>query len=1202
MGKLNKLLISVKNSDIFAEVSSIKALDYEHKEILLSKELIFHNKDGVTLNILLANRLIEDSIADQTYQKLIGMVGKSTPARSKYEWEQGVLDHERIARDCYFFKDYKELEQLVFTDKNPQLVDVSLNYFLIPLCFIPFDLQRFLALPDAVQYYSFVIWFDLRRKKGLADGYALGLLESVCEHNPSNFVLKQLLAESYLYHLRLDDFNKVCSAEDKSCYGLQLNASYNFLQGNFDQSLELFEQAIIAKNKYSRRKNQYLGGQLGIFYKFCLLVLASQHSASLYSRVLEQLNFEFDNKKTTFEFTYLCRSIMAITSSLSSGENRELKSDRYRQLTFSDQLCVHQVLLIDLLGDVWCGRKLNKKKQKLITQCDNFFSCIGFALYANICTQLGTLDDSSDSRSGKELATTPATAPATAPATTYSKTMVNFPSLISPKAGWDIALERLIALNPKSASAAEPKKISNKPIRLIWEAEFGPNYVTFKAREQKQTSKNWSKGRPVALKRLVEETASFTYLTEADKKMCGAIVSYQGWGRYRSTEYELEGMNALVAAKDLDNVFLFGDLTAPIEFIQKEPELLIRQQGEELLLSIADLPQHLEADEKNETYSIKETSPERYTFTVFTPSHMEVAEIVGEGGLMIPLHAKNKVLESVSAIAPLLNIQSDIDELDTGLETVACDKHLVINIQPSHSGLEFTCLVMPFGDKGPAFKPSVGNASLTSELDGKRVATQRDLMQESVLLDLLDTHCSHFLAMKDNTLTIDDLQDALDALEKLEYVVNQDPSPLALRLRWPKGKKLRLTKPLEGQHLELSVGKKTEWFDLSGELVVDEDHVIELRKLLELVSGSNGRFVQLDSGQVLALSQDLRQRLEQLNHVTDQGKFHALASLHVAEATTGMRLKTLHAWEQQSTKMRESNEIEPAVPATLQADLRDYQQVGYDWMCRLAHWGAGACLADDMGLGKTLQALAILLARASNGPCLVIAPTSVCFNWQQEALKFAPTLNMKLFSDSTTTAQRDNLLSKVGAFDCVIISYGLLQRESELLAKVNWHTIVADEAQALKNPLAKRTQAACALKGDFKIITTGTPIENNLTELWSLFRFVNPGLLGSLKRFGQRYALPIENAKEDKLAARKASLGLKTLIQPFMLRRMKNQVLTELPSRTEINIHVELSQEEQAFYEALRLNAIDNISKSENTKNTGEQRIRMLAELVKLRQ
>ena len=194
------------------------------------------------------------------------------------------------------------------------------------------------------------------------------------------------------------------------------------------------------------------------------------------------------------------------------------------------------------------------------------------------------------------------------------------------------------------------------------------------------------------------------------------------------------------------------------------------------------------------------------------------------------------------------------------------------------------------------------------------------------------------------------------------------------------------------------------------------------------------------------------------------------------------------------------------------------------------------------------------------------------------------------------------MLNALKPFDCVVISYGLLQRESEMLQSLTWRTIVADEAQALKNPLAKRSVAACALKGDFKLITTGTPIENNLSELWSLFRFVNPGLLGNLKRFSALFSTPIEAIKDDPIAAKKARNKLKNLIQPFILRRMKHQVLTELPARTDINIKVQLSDEEMALYEALRQSAIDNLTQSSSQDQPGAQRIKMLAELIKLRQ
>jgi SNF2 family DNA or RNA helicase len=178
-------------------------------------------------------------------------------------------------------------------------------------------------------------------------------------------------------------------------------------------------------------------------------------------------------------------------------------------------------------------------------------------------------------------------------------------------------------------------------------------------------------------------------------------------------------------------------------------------------------------------------------------------------------------------------------------------------------------------------------------------------------------------------------------------------------------------------------------------------------------------------------------------------------------------------------------------------ELRDYQLEGYYWMRRLAHWGAGACLADDMGLGKTIQALTLILSRASEGATLILAPTSVCMNWIEESSRFAPTLNAMQFG----AGDRQQMLDNAGAFDLIVCSYGLLQTESERLAAKKWHTLVADEAQAIKNALTKRSKAVMALQADFKLITTGTPIENHLGELWNLFNFINPGLLGSLQKF-----------------------------------------------------------------------------------------------------
>jgi SNF2 family DNA or RNA helicase len=1177
------------------------------RELMTKQLLLISNKEGLQLNRLLANRLtveisqfytLFDSTKDDTPHKIlleiITAAEQVVPVVNNYSGQKKDIDECRVIRDFYYLNKIEGIVSVLNFNKNLQIIDHQRNSILLEILFLPFNLVTFLQLPKALQYQAFATLIRTFQVQGQSCEYPIQLLEQVCAANIDrtssayNIGCQYLLAEQYLYQMRFDDFERIQVTPDQSSYGLQLQGTYCFLKGENQQAIHFFEQAMLAKNKLTKRKKQYLNDVLGYFYKLALMVYANQHDVSYFSIALQQVEFEESDRKSNNDFYYIGQGVVKPIQSLLMGEKYNINIE-YNSVDDEIDFFSHQLSYFNyLLAQVWCNQTKDPKLAILALKYHINFNQLGYSLFAQICQQIAA--SFMDKKSGSKVKLM---------AESGAK-LIDVTTLIEIKSEWDLALDKLIALNPNTEkySSVAPEKVV-KPVRLIWEFEHSYGH-TLTAREQKFNKSGWSKGRVVSLKRLKQETTLFNYLSNSDKKICDAIDVYQSWGYYSKLEYTLQGLSALEAAVGIDNLYHSDDLSQVIEIIKREPELLVSQHGEQLCLSIADLPDATNEHAGQFAYDLKSISDTQYQLTVFSPDHLKVANIIGEAGLLIPITAKQKALAGISAIAPFLNIQSDITELDTGLETRTCDTNLVVNIQPTQNGLTFTCMVMPFGEKGPAFKPAVGNASLTTDINGKRVATQRDLIREETLLDQLDKACPTFLSMPDNILLLDDLQTALAALEQLEIAITQ--ATFDLVLRWPKGKKLNLTKKLDSAQLQLSFSKKSEWFDISGELQIDNENVIELQKLLELVKTSNGRFIELGADQILALSDDLRHKLELINQVTDNGKFHPLASLQMEQATAGMRMKTIDAWDQQTQKMHQANTIQPQIPSTFQAQLRDYQLVGFDWASRLAHWGAGACLADDMGLGKTLQALALLLSRAKQGPSLVIAPTSVCFNWQQEALKFAPTLNIKIFADSVNTLQRQKLLNELNPFDCVIISYGLLQRESEILKQVHWHSIVADEAQALKNPLAKRTKAAFALKSDFKIITTGTPIENNLTELWSLFRFINPGLLGNVKRFGERFSLPIENVNEDPDAARRASQGLRTLIQPFILRRMKNQVLTELPSRTEINIRVEMCPKERDFYEALRLNAIDNISQNDQQANVGEQRIKMLAELVKLRQ
>jgi len=440
---------------------------------------------------------------------------------------------------------------------------------------------------------------------------------------------------------------------------------------------------------------------------------------------------------------------------------------------------------------------------------------------------------------------------------------------------------------------------------------------------------------------------------------------------------------------------------------------------------------------------------------------------------------------------------------------------------------------------------------------------------------------------------LQDPDDCLQALTELQEIRDK------VKIEWPEGEKLNITQKVSLENMNLKIRtNRQNWFAMSGHLALDQGQVIELKELLTKIKNGPGRFVEIGQGQFIALTQEFKKRLEDVNIFSggyrdddsDEILIHPLAAIVLGKLTDQTKTDADAGWKAQTEKIRDAQNFIPEIPSTLQAELRDYQREGYYWLARLAHWGVGGCLADDMGLGKTLQSLAIALQLSANGPSLVVAPTSVSTNWQTEVTRFTPTINIKFFSGK----DRKKTINNLGKYDLLITTYTLLQQESDLLSSVKWQIVILDEAQAIKNAATKRSQAAMSLQARFKIITTGTPIENHLGELWNLFHFINPGLLGSLNSFNERFAIPIERYQD-----RDAKLKLKKLIRPFILRRIKSQVLEELPSRTEVTLDVAMSQEEAHFYEALRQNAIDKL---EDNKDQKGRHLQILTEIMRLRQ
>ncbi len=286
-----------------------------------------------------------------------------------------------------------------------------------------------------------------------------------------------------------------------------------------------------------------------------------------------------------------------------------------------------------------------------------------------------------------------------------------------------------------------------------------------------------------------------------------------------------------------------------------------------------------------------------------------------------------------------------------------------------------------------------------------------------------------------------------------------------------------------------------------------------------------------------------------------------------------------------------------ATPPGLHAELRDYQQQGLAWLQALRELGVGGILADDMGLGKTLQTLAHILAEKQAGrlssPVLIVMPTSLIPNWQDEAARFAPELRVLALHG----ARRKALFAQIDQHDLVLSTYALLPRDLKQLSGRHWHLLILDEAQNIKNPRSRAALAAAQLDAGQRLCLTGTPLENHLGELWSLFNFLMPGWLGDSKAFTRTYRTPIEKRGD---AQRLAHLVAR--VKPFLLRRSKEQVASELPPKTEITQRIELSDVQRDRYETLRL-AMDQKVRAEIQRlGLVRSQLVILEALLRLRQ
>ena len=752
---------------------------------------------------------------------------------------------------------------------------------------------------------------------------------------------------------------------------------------------------------------------------------------------------------------------------------------------------------------------------------------------------------------------------------------------------WEHALRQLeqLALAARPAKANKATSGGSRAKRIVWQVVDDPYGIEVTPLEQtSQKDGRWTAGRRVALKRLLEQADDIVHLSDQDRKACQTIrkIAPSGWSggptRYETDERTLYRLAGHPLVIDAD-----GD---PLAVVEEPPEIHVeRKEG------IARLVLHPGWSGRHYQVGF-EPLEQRVTVTHFTASHRRIAEALPSTGLSVPESASTRVDELLGALSADIIVQGD--DSSSPETSIAGDPEPLLVLEPSGEGLRVRLRVEPLADTGSYFDAGSGGAVVYVQTPAGSVAVQRDLDGERSRMDALVRRSDVLSARFDGRpqLTLDSAAEALELLDEVQQS--------GQRCLWPGDVPFRLKARVDLQQVSLQVISAAEWFAADGELAIGDDDSISLARLLQLMRiRPDSRFVELGQGEFLALSSTLKQQLDTFQAFSQPGakekdpdRVHPMALLALDPLIDKATLKADASWTRLRKRVTTAITQEPTLPATLTADLRGYQRTGFEWLAIRGQIGAGACLADDMGLGKTVQALALLLSRAEGGPQLVIAPTSVVGNWFAEAQRFAPSL--KLHDYGAAGDGREALLAGLGPFDLAVATYGLLVNDVEQLTGTHWHSAVLDEAQAIKNAATRRAKSARALDADCRVVTTGTPVQNNLMDLHSLFAFLNPRLLGSATAFRKRFALPITRDDEH------ARQQLQSLIAPFVLRRNKRDVLRDLPARTDVTLEVTLSDEEAALYESLRQDALDALETGANSED-GPEKFEVLSHLTRLR-
>lgn len=1127
--------------------------------------------EDFVLNEGLVNPLLEIAARNQRLQPLAAYYLRTQmPKGSAKIRPDDLIKHARLA---FFIRDWELLESL--EKKHNHGPDghpiVSLYLFLSPTP----HRELINRLPDNWRKLAtFQIGTNISRVQSpLADFLPLAYL-LVKEHP----VLARFLSEILYFRgdiLRLQKLHALLDSQvdvpEAKLEAKQIAGAIAFLSGDDEKAIMRFQEALEMIKRSTDAPRYFIGGYAAVF--FLLALARSSEEGLLTARSFAQMASELEGTPWLGPVMDLAYSFKFATGS-ETGKFEVGWGEAFP----ADLLTIAWTELWTETADVPDMRRFDRLMFDAENAEANGYTWLAAELYQIASRYAEKPHDET---------------PREHAATLRAKISPNYKSAIDTiriKEPWEKTLAGIERIARQIKPAKKKSTQASGEGRLVWVIEFDeefPSEWDLIPLEQKQgKTGKWNKARTASPKRLMENPPA--YIKDADRRAITKLNKTRQYGNY---DMHFQNDAAIEHLVDHPLLFLDTELTQPVELTKRDTQLVLQPSSKDEIYLRLDPP-----PTPGRSVTLTRDTPSRLFLTETTAAVTRLQDLFGADGMTLPVEAKDRLLKAVTELAGEIEIQSQIGGTQFAQATeVDADATPQLHLIPHGNGLSAELLVQPIPAFGRNYLPGNGVETVfAKDEEDKNHQAKRELELEVSNARVVVDACPSLDSERDAPYRWT-FADPIACLELLTELHHLDSTLLSLH--WPKGETFKLKAELETKQLRMALKSEKGWFRASGEVEVDEGLILSMHELLELAEndGDTGRFIQLKDGQFIALTEEFQRRLTELKAYSspapgkgDDLQINELAAYALEDLTANVQLDADKNWRDHIARLDTAEGFEADVPRALRAELRPYQLDGFRWLAKLANWGVGACLADDMGLGKTVQALALLLHRAKGGPALVIAPTSVATNWMRETARFAPTLNVQQFGPG----DRAVTVTDLRPFDLIICTFGLMQIENDLLAAVDWHTVIIDEAQAIKNAATKRAKAAFKLKADFRVITTGTPIENNLGELHSLFQFINPGLLASREKFHRRFADPIQ--KTGNASARR---WLKKLISPFILRRLKHDVLEDLPPRTEVVLSVEMSEDETAFYEAIRLRAVANLE----TEDANDRGMQILAEITRLR-